>query len=103
MTCDASFISVRRFLDVVYRELVPGGLFVCLVKPQFELPREEVGEGGVVRDPALRQRALDDVRGAAEALGFLCRGSLDSPIAGPKGNLELLLVLERPGSLQGLI
>ncbi|MBD89034.1 MAG: TlyA family rRNA (cytidine-2'-O)-methyltransferase [Deltaproteobacteria bacterium] len=100
-TCDASFISVRRFLDVVHRELAPGGVFVCLVKPQFELPREEVGPGGIVRDPELRQRALEDVRSAAEALGFVCRGSLDSPIAGPKGNLELLLVLERPGLLQG--
>jgi 23S rRNA (cytidine1920-2'-O)/16S rRNA (cytidine1409-2'-O)-methyltransferase len=100
VTCDASFISVRRFLDVVYREIAPGGVFVCLVKPQFELEREDVGEGGVVRDPDLRRRALEDVRSAAEELGFLCKGDVDSPIQGPKGNQEMLLVLERPTSLQ---
>ena len=100
VTCDASFISVTRFLDVVFREITPGGVFVCLVKPQFELPREDVGEGGVVRDPDLRRRALEDVRSAAEVLGFLCKGDVDSPIRGPKGNQEILLVLERPSALQ---
>lgn len=94
VTCDASFISVRKFLHVVAREMVEGGVFICLVKPQFELPREAVGEGGVVRDPELRSRALHEVRSAAEDLGFSYLGSFDSPITGPKGNRELLLVLE---------
>ncbi len=92
-TCDASFISVRRFLDVIYRALAPGGVLVVLVKPQFEVGREAVGKGGVVRDEAARRRALDEVRQAAEALGFEVRGAVESPIAGPKGNREWLLVL----------
>ena len=94
VTCDASFISVRRFLHVVYREIAPGGLFVCLVKPQFELDRADVEQGGVVRDPDLRRQALEDVRSAAQALGFLSKGDVESPIQGPKGNQEMLLVLD---------
>lgn len=100
VTCDASFISVRRFLHVVFREIAPGGVFVCLVKPQFELDREDVGEGGVVRDPQLRRRALEEVRRAAQEVGFESKGDVDSPIQGPKGNQEILLVLERGASLQ---
>lgn len=95
-TCDASFISLRLFLDVVLRELAPGGIFVALVKPQFEVGRDKVGKGGVVRDDALRREALDGVRELALELGFLERGAVDSPIAGPAGNRELLLVLEKP-------
>lgn len=95
-TCDASFISVRLFLDVVFRELAPGGLFIVLVKPQFELGRERVGKGGIVRDDVDRHAALALVRDAATALGFEDRGWADSPLAGPRGNRELLLVLEKP-------
>lgn len=94
--CDASFISVRLFLDVVLRELAPGSPFVVLVKPQFEVGREAVGKGGVVRDEAERQRALAEVRAEAVRVGFYDRGACDSPVAGPKGNVEHLLVLEKP-------
>jgi 23S rRNA (cytidine1920-2'-O)/16S rRNA (cytidine1409-2'-O)-methyltransferase len=94
--CDASFISVRLFLDVVLRELAPGSPFVVLVKPQFEVGREAVGKGGVVRDEAERQRALAEVRAEAVRVGFHDLGACDSPVAGPKGNLEHLLVLEKP-------
>ena len=94
--CDASFISVRLFLGVVFRELAPGGLFVVLVKPQFEVGRERVGKGGVVRDDALRREALDDViKGGAE-VGFVALGHADSPLAGPAGNREWLLLLAKP-------
>jgi len=96
-TCDASFISVRLFLAVVHRELAPGSPFVVLVKPQFEVGREEVGKGGVVRDLDARQAALEAVEAAARKAGFLVHGSADSPITGPKGNQEILLVLERGG------
>ncbi len=95
-TCDASFISVRRFLDVVYRELAPGGLFVVLVKPQFEVGPERVGKGGVVRDEQARQDALAQVRADAAALGFIDRGAVESPLPGPEGNREFLLALEKP-------
>ena len=94
--CDASFISVRLFLDVVLRELAPGGVFVVLVKPQFEVGRDAVGKGGVVRDEGERQRALAEVRAESLRVGFCDRGACDSPVAGPKGNVEFLLVLEKP-------
>ena len=95
-TCDASFISVRLFLPVVYGLLRPGGVFVVLVKPQFEVGRGRVGKGGVVRDEAVRQSALDEVRQAAVGLGFGVLGAVDSPVVGPKGNREFLLALGKP-------
>ena len=95
-TCDASFISLRLFLDVVFRELAPGGVFVALVKPQFEVDRDQVGEGGVVRDDAVRFAALERVRDAALGVGFRPLGHAESPLHGPDGNRELLLALERP-------
>lgn len=95
-TCDASFISVRLFLDIVFRELAPGGLFVVLVKPQFEVGKDLVGKGGVVRDDTLRQHALDLVSTRAVEVGFLVRGHAESPLAGPAGNREWLLLLAKP-------
>jgi len=94
--CDASFISVRLFLSVVLRELAPGGLFLVLVKPQFEVGRERVGKGGVVRDEGDRRLALDEVTAAAQAVGFSPRGHADSPLPGPAGNREWLLLLAKP-------
>jgi 23S rRNA (cytidine1920-2'-O)/16S rRNA (cytidine1409-2'-O)-methyltransferase len=94
--CDASFISVRLFLAVVFRELAPGGLFVVLVKPQFEVGKEKVGRGGVVRDEADRQAALAAVEAAAVQVGFAIEGHVDSPLPGPAGNRELLLLLAKP-------
>lgn len=95
-TCDASFISVRLFMDVVFRELAPGGLFVVLVKPQFEVGKDLVGKGGVVRDDALREHALALVTARATDVGFVARGHAESPLAGPAGNREWLLLLEKP-------
>jgi len=95
-TCDASFISLRLILPVVFELLVPGAVFVTLVKPQFEVSADKVGQGGVVRDEELRQSVLKEVAAAAEALGFSVRGATDSVISGPKGNREILLVLDKP-------
>jgi len=95
-TCDASFISLRLFMDVVFRELAPGGVYVALVKPQFEVGKELVGKGGVVRDEAVRQGARTGVEDAARAVGFEVLGSVDAPIHGPAGNREILLVLGKP-------
>jgi 23S rRNA (cytidine1920-2'-O)/16S rRNA (cytidine1409-2'-O)-methyltransferase len=97
ITCDTSFISLTRFLDVIWRELIPGGFAVLLVKPQFEVGREQVGKGGVVLDETQRRAALDRVESAAQGLGFAVVGSCDSPLPGPKGNREWLLVLRKPG------
>jgi 23S rRNA (cytidine1920-2'-O)/16S rRNA (cytidine1409-2'-O)-methyltransferase len=67
-----------------------------MVKPQFELERGAVERGGVVRDPELRARAVREVREEAEALGLVALGQADSRLAGPKGNIEVFLLLLRP-------
>jgi 23S rRNA (cytidine1920-2'-O)/16S rRNA (cytidine1409-2'-O)-methyltransferase len=92
-TVDASFISLRLLLPVVRGWLGPGGQIIALVKPQFEVGREQVGKGGVVRDPKLHRQVVDDllVWAAAEALGP--QEVLPSPLLGPKGNREFLLWL----------
>ena len=70
------------------------GRLLLLVKPQFELEREDVGRGGVVRDPEKRAEAVARVREAAEALGLRVCGQHESVLAGPKGNREVFLLLE---------
>ena len=97
-TCDASFISLRLILPVVFKLLAESACFVTLVKPQFEVKGNEVGEGGVVRDDSLRRRVLDEVSEEAERIGFRVAGSADSSIAGPKGNREILLILTKEPS-----
>ena len=88
--CDVSFISVTLILPVLPPLLTADGEMVILVKPQFEAGRDEVGKGGIVRDPALHQAACRKVREAAEALGFRTELT-DSPIQGAEGNREFLL------------
>lgn len=95
LLADLSFISLRLVLPRL-RDLVrPGGRLLLLVKPQFELDRSEVGRGGVVRDPALREEAVARVRRAAEAIGLRSVGEVESSLAGPKGNRERFLLLLR--------
>jgi 23S rRNA (cytidine1920-2'-O)/16S rRNA (cytidine1409-2'-O)-methyltransferase len=89
---DVSFISVRLLLPRL-RELAPEAELLVLVKPQFEVGRERVGRGGVVRDEGLRAAAVAEVREAAEALGYTAVGQADSRLAGPKGNREVFLHL----------
>src|SRR5688572_9677021 len=93
---DVSFISLTLVLPRI-RELLqppPGKPIVALVKPQFEAGREHVGGGGVVRDPAARQGAIDKVRGWAVDHGFASDAdAVESPITGPAGNVEYLLLL----------
>lgn len=95
---DLSFISLRSVLPPVWPFLAAGGVLVALVKPQFEAGREEATRGrGVIRDEAVRQRALAEVRAFAAANLPACRdrGVIDSPISGADGNREFLLVLEK--------
>jgi 23S rRNA (cytidine1920-2'-O)/16S rRNA (cytidine1409-2'-O)-methyltransferase len=94
---DCSFISLTKVLPHVLPLLRPGADLVVLVKPQFEVGKDRVGKGGVVRDEALRQEAIADVRRACEALGCTVLGGADSELAGPKGNLEHLLWLRCAG------
>jgi 23S rRNA (cytidine1920-2'-O)/16S rRNA (cytidine1409-2'-O)-methyltransferase len=94
VTIDVSFISLRLILPVVPPLLAPGANdIVALVKPQFEAGREEVGKGGIVRDPAVHQRVLDEVIAEAARLGLASRGVTPSPIEGMEGNREFLLHL----------
>lgn len=90
--CDVSFTSVLAVLPAVVALLRPWGRFLTLVKPQFEAPREEVGEGGVVRSESVRLAALERVRNGLEQAGFHIEGSCTSPIRGRKGNEEYLLL-----------
>lgn len=90
--CDVSFTSVATILPAVVELLAPGGAFLTLVKPQFEAAREDVGEGGIVRDERVRAAALAKVRTAFEESGFAGLASCESPITGHKGNVEYLLV-----------
>lgn len=90
--CDVSFTSVVTVLPAVVALLAPGGSFLTLVKPQFEAPRECVGEGGIVRDEQVRLDALARVSRAMEEAGFVLVGSCESPITGHKGNVEYLLL-----------
>ena len=89
--CDVSFTSVLTVLPAVLELLRSRATFLTLVKPQFEAAREEVGEGGVVRDPAVRLAALERVRAAFEEGGLSVIGTCESPITGHKGNVEYLL------------
>lgn len=93
-TIDVSFISLRLVLPVVHQVVEPQGVVVALVKPQFEVGRGGAKKG-VVRDEALRQAAIDGIAEFAQQAGFAVLGGCDSPIAGPKGNLEAFLYLRR--------
>lgn len=92
---DLSFISLRLVLPALVACTVPGGDVVPMVKPQFEVGRDGVGKGGVVRDPSLRARAVLDVAEAAYDLGLGVAGVTVSPLPGPSGNVEFFLWLRR--------
>jgi 23S rRNA (cytidine1920-2'-O)/16S rRNA (cytidine1409-2'-O)-methyltransferase len=95
VVCDASFISLAKVLERPLELAATPCQLVALIKPQFEVGREEVGKGGVVRDPALHERVCDDVRGWLEAGGWQVQGIVESPITGPQGNVEFLIAARR--------
>jgi 23S rRNA (cytidine1920-2'-O)/16S rRNA (cytidine1409-2'-O)-methyltransferase len=88
--CDASFISATLLIRAIVPLLRKRGEMVILVKPQFEVGKDQVGRGGIVRDPELHRAACDRVRAVVESLGFSA-SLLDSPILGAEGNREFLL------------
>ncbi|ODS51912.1 MAG: hemolysin [Acidobacteria bacterium SCN 69-37] len=93
ITIDASFISLTHLLPVLPPLLVPGGRAVVLVKPQFEAGREDVGPGGIVRDPAIHARVVEAVADAARRVGLTALAVEPSPITGAEGNREFLMLL----------
>jgi 23S rRNA (cytidine1920-2'-O)/16S rRNA (cytidine1409-2'-O)-methyltransferase len=87
---DVSFISATKVLPAIVPLIVPGGAIVTLIKPQFEVGRGEVGGGGIVRDPAKRERVIEEVNQAARELGLEVIKVMESPITGADGNIEYL-------------
>jgi 23S rRNA (cytidine1920-2'-O)/16S rRNA (cytidine1409-2'-O)-methyltransferase len=96
-TIDVSFISLRLVLPRVAKLLIPLGQAIALIKPQFEVGRDSVGKGGVVRDPRLHRKAIEEVLAEAERIGFGASGIVRSPIQGPAGNVEFLAWLRLGG------
>lgn len=90
MVCDVSFISVTLLIPALARLLQKSGDWIILVKPQFEVGREMVGAGGIVRDPGSHRMACDKVAGALQQAG-LTTEFMDSPILGAEGNREFLV------------
>lgn len=88
--CDVSFISITMILPAIVPLLAPEGEMVILVKPQFELDRDQVGKGGIIRDPQLHQQACQRVETAVRELGFHTQ-MIASPVLGAEGNQEFLL------------
>ncbi len=91
VVCDASFIGLSKVLDVPLGFTRPGARLAALIKPQFEAGREEVGKGGVVRDPAVHERVCAEVAAWLEGKGWQVLGVERSPITGPEGNVEFLI------------
>ncbi len=90
VVADVSFISLTRILPVVPALIRPGATIINLIKPQFEVGREEVGRGGIVRDEAAQLRVVGEISRFVETLGWRCVGVIDSPIFGADGNREFL-------------
>jgi 23S rRNA (cytidine1920-2'-O)/16S rRNA (cytidine1409-2'-O)-methyltransferase len=97
VTCDASFISLSKVLESPLKLARPEALLVALVKPQFEAGREEVGKGGVVRDPRVHSRVCASAAEWVESQDWDVLGIARSPITGPEGNIEFLLGAKKHG------
>jgi 23S rRNA (cytidine1920-2'-O)/16S rRNA (cytidine1409-2'-O)-methyltransferase len=91
---DVSFISLRLVLPEVKKFMTPNAEVVALVKPQFEVGKDQIGKNGIVRNVTAREQALIDIRRTAESLGFHVAGQIDSPITGGDGNHEYLIHLK---------
>lgn len=97
IVCDASFISLGKVLVGPLKLAKPRAKLVALIKPQFEAGRDEVGKGGVVRDPKVHERVCGEVEAWVASCGWTILGVTPSPITGPEGNIEFLLAAEKTG------
>ena len=95
---DTSFISLRTIVERARHELSADGAIVALVKPQFEAGRERLGSGGVVRDPQVHRAVLREVRDAMQTLGLHPTAVVASPLLGPAGNREFLMLIGQRSS-----
>jgi 23S rRNA (cytidine1920-2'-O)/16S rRNA (cytidine1409-2'-O)-methyltransferase len=95
---DASFISLKLIIPGVLELIKDGALLIALIKPQFEVEKGEVGNHGVVRDPALHQRVLAEMETFCRSFGLAVIGNCESPLKGPEGNREFFICLKKlPG------
>lgn len=92
---DVSFISLKLILPVMYQLLKSDGEAVCLIKPQFEAGRENVGKKGVVRDPAVHESVIKTITEFANSQSFSILGLEHSPVKGPEGNIEYLMYVRK--------
>ncbi len=90
VTLDLSFISLTKVISAVKKLMKPQGQLVALIKPQFEAERQDVGKGGIIKDPAVHERVVKKVVDAFKEEGFACKGVVESPITGTEGNKEFL-------------
>ena len=98
VVCDASFIGLDVVLPAALGLARPGARLAALIKPQFEVGKARVGRGGVVRDPALHDEVCQRIRAwLTETMGWSVLSLRESPVKGPEGNKEFLIVAEQPG------
>ncbi len=95
VVADVSFISVKKVLPGAVDCAKHGAELLILIKPQFELEREEVGKGGIVRETELHQKAIESVRHAAESLGLVCVGVLPSKLMGRRATRSISFTPEK--------
>ncbi len=95
IVCDASFIGLAKVLERPLSFAIPGARLLALIKPQFEAGRDEVGKGGVVRDPAVHARVCNEVAAWLTSIGWRVIDTTTSPITGPEGNVEFLIAATR--------
>jgi 23S rRNA (cytidine1920-2'-O)/16S rRNA (cytidine1409-2'-O)-methyltransferase len=92
-TIDVSFISLKIVVPAVMAFVKEEGFILALIKPQFEVGKDQVGKGGVVRDPKLHDRVIEDLSSFFTGTGLLCENVIPSSILGPKGNREFFILL----------
>ncbi|MFN3474641.1 MAG: TlyA family RNA methyltransferase [Blastomonas sp.] len=95
VVCDASFIALDKVLPVPMSFARPGAWLAALIKPQFEVGRDQIGKGGVVRDPALHAAVCERVMQWLESIDWPVIGLTQSPITGPSGNVEFLVAAQK--------
>lgn len=96
-TVDVSFISLRIVVPAVLKFLRDASVIFALIKPQFEVGKELVGKGGIVRDPALHQAVIEELSAFFRQIHLKCQTVIPSPVLGAKGNKEFIMFLERAG------
>jgi 23S rRNA (cytidine1920-2'-O)/16S rRNA (cytidine1409-2'-O)-methyltransferase len=95
VTIDTSFISLKIVVPAALPFLKPDGIVLALIKPQFEAGKGRVGKGGVVKDPALHAEIIESLRNFFSGLALICGPVVPSPVRGPKGNQEFVILLRR--------